>query len=108
MKKITATVKAWITSDYYGTAEIERDGDKAVGQLFYTNHDHTGTDGWCHVGSADITVTLLDQDAIIEKKVESLRKELTNHRANSHAHETELLEKINKLLAITYVAEVVS
>lgn len=108
MKKITATVKAWITSSYYGPAEIERDGDYAVGNLFYANNDMTGSDGWCHVGTADITVTLFDQDSIIEKKVESLRKELINHRANSHAHEVELEAKIQKLLAITYTPEVVA
>lgn len=106
MKKITATVKAWITSSYYGPAEIEQDGNDAVARLFYTNGDHTGTDGWCHVGTADITVTLLDQDAIIEKKVESLRKELVNHRASSHAHGVELEAKIQRLLAITYTPEV--
>ena len=102
MKTITATVKAWITSSYYGPAEIAKDGDKSVSQLFYSNHDHTGTDGWCLVGSAEITVTLLDQDAIIGKKVESLRQELTNHRVNAQMKENALQEKIQKLLAISY------
>jgi len=105
MKKITNTVKAWISSNYYGPDDVARDGDSAVSKLTYTEGDMTGVNGWCHIGSAEIIVTLFDQGVIIEKKVDSLRKELIKHRAHSHAHELQMEAKIQKLLAVTYTPE---
>lgn len=100
MEMITGTVKAWFTNDWYGPEELKRDGIKAVGFLGYSNSDMS-THGWTCIGTAEITITLVDQNQMVANKVEALRKEITKTRADAEMKARGLEEKVQQLLAIT-------
>lgn len=99
MKKISGTTSVWITNDYYGPAEIKRDGAKCVGKLSYCDHDMTST-GWTKIGKAQITLDLLSDEKMVESKVASIQAEITRVRADAENTITQLAEKLNSLLAI--------
>jgi len=58
--------------------------------------------GYTHVGHADIIVTIAPPDRIIGCKVASLRAELEKDRADSQMRQIGLLDKINKMEALSY------
>lgn len=100
MKTITGITKAWITGDYYGPAEIARDGPKAVAHLGYSDNDMS-SHGWTCIGEAEITLRMVSDDEIISNKVTALRKEIQTVRADAEAKATQLERKVQELLAIT-------
>ena len=102
MNTITGKVNAYITD--YSTIrpeEFATPTDKLIPRFYYSSADGIPT-GWTLAGEATITVHLVDQDALISNKVVALKKQLQQHRAESHKFETRLEDQISKLLAISY------
>lgn len=60
--------------------------------------------GYSLVGTAEVTMTLHDMDAVISNKVESLKEEKQRVIADAQAKATKLESQIQQLLAITYEA----
>lgn len=99
MITITGTVKAWASeySDFNPRAI-----DKATtAMLNFTNGD-MAKHGYTLVGTAEVTVKLMDHDTLIGNKVEALRTEAANIRAEATMKCTRIEEQINQLLAIEY------
>lgn len=103
-KTFTATTLAWLPS-YASMKEVNRHidadaTDQAISCIQMTNHDMT-EQGWTQIGTASVTITLQDDDAIVGNQVATLRKELQAARAEAHMREQSITDRINNLLAIT-------
>jgi hypothetical protein len=59
-------------------------------------------EGWLKVGTAEITVTYTDYNELREKAAEAIRAQMQEAAAKYQAMQTELQERLNKLLAIGY------
>lgn len=59
-------------------------------------------DGYTEVGFGEVTVTIVSADQILAGKVGALRAELAKDRIESQARQNALIDKINKLEALTY------
>ncbi len=107
MEQISGTVKAWITNEWVNTQDIKElaaDGhnDKALDKMSYSAHDMTGVAGWIEVGTAEVTVTFIDEDSIKLKLVEGLNKQIQDVQAEAEMKVRGIKEKIHNLMAITY------
>ena len=102
MNIITGKVNAYMTK-YSGMRleDFKTPTADLISRLQYTTPNNL-PDGWTLVGEATVTIEFIDQDAIICNKVESLRAELQQHRADSHVTQIRLEDQIAKLLAINY------
>lgn len=100
MKKIEGTIGVWLAGDGYGPEEIKRDGAKAINKLQFSNLDMS-SHGWTRIGTAEVTLSLMSEDKMVESKVASMRAEIQSIRATSENAITRLQEKIQSLLAIT-------
>ena len=99
MAKITGRTKVWITGEYYGPDDIKRDGPKCVGRLTYCEHDMSAS-GWSYIGTAEITLDLVDDKIMVDNKIETLRAEVKSIKAKAEMQATALEGKIQQLLAI--------
>ena len=98
---ITHKTKAWITSHSdIGPQELAH--AKVAEELNYTSHMGMVKQGWTVVGDAEITIMLVDQDTLVQNKVQALREELKTVRAEAQLKETKLESQIQNLLAISY------
>ena len=105
MKKITATVKAWLPG-HCGPNDLSDTPERAIDALSFTSHDMTSISGWTLAGTATVTVDLVDDQALVDNKVASLREELKQTRVAASMKEADIELKIQKLLAIEYTPEV--
>jgi hypothetical protein len=99
-------VPAWFTNDYKGPELLKGPAREAINAMAFVDptewsHDGEPPEGWTRVGTATITVELVDEEALVANKIDSLRHEITRVRADAHAKETHLAGKIQQLLAIT-------
>lgn len=103
-RTITATVDAW-----HGTfgrpTDLHGDPADAINSICFARFDLGLSLGWTFIGTADVTLHLVDDKQIIENKVESLRAEQTKVRANATARATDIERQIQQLLAIDYTPE---
>ena len=100
MAKITGKTKVWV-SEFYGPEEIKRDGAKCVQRMTYTDRDMTGGPcGFSLVGTAEITVDFVDEQIMVDNKIEALRAEVKSIKAKAEMEATALEGKIQQLLAI--------
>ena len=99
MTTITGTVKAWATP--YSNFDPRALDKTTPSMLAFTDAD-MATHGYTLVGEAEITVKLMDHDTIIGNKVDALRAEAANIRAEATMKCTRIEEQINQLLAIEY------
>ena len=99
MTIITGTVKAWATE--YSEFNPRALDKATTDMLSFTNGD-MAKHGYTLVGEAEITVKLMDHDTLIGNKVEALRAEAANIRAEATMKCTRIEEQINQLLAIEY------
>lgn len=68
-----------------------------------TFFDATETDAsWIKVGTAEVVVTLDDDDTVRENLVDSLRKEKSKVLAEAQAKATQIEDRIQSLLAISW------
>ena len=102
-RTITATVPAWIGKHSGLGPQTLANGseEEIVNGLTFVTFDMLSC-GYTLAGTAEIKVTLVDTDTLITNRVEMLRQELSQHRAEAHVKENAILEQINNLLAITY------
>jgi len=103
MKTKTQTVNAWlagIDADQAGSVESLQ-----LDSLVYCKPD-ISVGGWLKVGTAVITVTYEPANDLRQKAAEAIRAQMQEAAAKYQAMQTELQERLNKLLAIGYeVAE---
>ena len=99
-----ATASVWISQYSQFDAQSLQQTD-SIGGLVIAPYDMTES-GYTHVGEADVTITIASPDQIIGNKVASLRAQLESDRAESQRRQNELIDKINKLEALTYEPEV--
>jgi len=105
MKKIIGATKAWLP-DHSPLSPEEMQGDKAIQQLAFCTADMK-TSGWTYVGEATITVDMiLSPSELIASKIETLKSQQAKVRVEAQEKCNRLEDKIQNLLAITYVDEI--
>lgn len=96
--KITFTTKAWISSNSRLAPE-DLTTPEGAAQLHYTPHDMSSF-GDTFAGVAEVTLELIDKNALIDSKITSLREQAKSIRAEATARVTKIEGQINQLLAI--------
>jgi hypothetical protein len=98
------TAKVWISGYSPHDAESLQLATDICGMTLSEPDMNLGLspNAFTHVGEADVTITIANSDQIIGGKVASLRAQLESDRADSQRRQNELIDKINKLEALTY------
>jgi alkylated DNA nucleotide flippase Atl1 len=105
--KFTGTIDAWITSEddvsFKDIVDMAKSGDetRAVGEMAYCRLKMSGC-GWTKVGTATITVEMMDETDVNSAQMDVLKAELQNIRADNQRRENAILDRISKLSALTY------
>ena len=100
MRTLTAETKVF-ASEYSGIGpkELETWEDKTLAdRLIYSNTE--GIDGWTQIGTATVTVTLLESEQVIACAVEGLKAELQKTLADAEVKANMIREKIQNLLCL--------
>lgn len=100
MKITTKETNVWLTEHSYIGPDDFKEGMSSDAMAFY-DHDMTSS-GWTKVGTAVITMEVVDKAAMVESKIESLRALQTKTIADAQAKSTEIEGQIQKLLAISH------
>lgn len=104
--KIETTMPAWASCEYAMSAFLDclaaGKGEQAANQLHPTPHDMTGTAGWVKVGTAHITIELLDAKEIQNEQLAMLQAQLQKERADSQVRQNAILDQISKLQALEW------
>jgi hypothetical protein len=103
---ISATLNAFASSQWrldQLMACLKRgDRESAVDELSFSLSDMTsGECPWILVGKADVSVTLIPQDELVASQLRSLKAELDHARAEWLTKQKQIVERINKLQALT-------
>lgn len=96
----TGTLNAFINNSWTDLNTIAK-SDCPVGRINYSSSDMQGVVGWTKVGTAEITVTMADENEIVAGIVESIDKQILNTYAEAESNINLLKEKKQQLLAIT-------
>jgi allophanate hydrolase subunit 2 len=82
---------------------LERSPDRIVNDLAYSHPtiDMT-TSGWIAIGTAEITVTVNDHEALLKTQIDALRRTQKAIEAEASAKSTRIEQQIQSLLAIGY------
>ena len=96
---VTATVDAYLIQGF-GPEYLRKSDDEVINSLVFYQGDCI-PDSWVLVGNAQITVALINTDAVNEKLVKCWRAEQTEIRGNAEARFVALEAKIQNLLAIS-------
>lgn len=103
--KITTTQTAYVSSAYdmgrFVDAVTKGDHEGIATRLVFTECDMTDS-GWTKVGTAEITIELLDPKEIQNKQLAVLQAQLQKERADSQVRQNAILEAISKLTALEY------
>lgn len=104
--KIEIAASAYTISKYDMSRFIEcmKDGDteQAGRHISVAQHDMTGISDWVKVGTAHITVELLDAKEIQNEQLASLQAQLQKERADSQVRQNAILDAISKLQALEW------
>lgn len=102
MKQITSTATAWIPT-HETIRLLEQEPDRVIGDLAYAHpsQDMT-TSGWISIGTAEITVTVNDHEALLKTQINALREAQRAIEAEASAKSTRIEQQIQSLLAIVY------
>ena len=104
MKNITGTLKAWLPDHSHLNPE-QLHTEAALNALAFSSFCMRKS-GWTYVGEATITVDIiLEPEELIASKVETLKAQQTKLREEVQERINVLEDRIQSLLAITYVAE---
>lgn len=107
MNTFKAPVGIWINPYSQHDARSLQSADSVTGLVIWsTDMDESAPEGYTKVGTGEITVTIASADVIVQGKVEALRKELEQDRADSQARQNAPIRKISELEALTYEAGV--
>lgn len=104
MPTITETLVAWIPQ-YSGVSLEDLTNPKpgiTSGLSFTSATNDMSVHGWTRAGTAEITTTLIDSDALVLNKVASLKAEAAEIRAKAFKRCNEIDGQIQNLMAITY------
>lgn len=107
--KITATVGAYLRSeenrpDFVMALREPECYARLMGSvLCFSDFDMSRT--WARIGTAEITVTVMAEDAQVAEAVKTLKSQIEEARAKFLQFQADALEKISKLSALTYEAE---
>lgn len=103
-RTITATVPAWIASEYFDPKTLV-DGEpvKVVSELHYCTPaaDMTGY-GWVKCGTAEITLTIDDPREVINNKVDALHAQKRSVMAEAQMKLNKIEGQIQELMCIEY------
>lgn len=101
MSTKTQTMNAWLSSGSAShAANVQHlDLDRLI---FSATHCDMESAGWVKVGTAEITVTFEPSEAMREKAAARIRQQMQDAAAKYQAMQTELQDRLNKLLAIGY------
>jgi hypothetical protein len=101
MNTKTYSATAWLSPTYADMAgQVEQLGSNVL--AFTATNSDMASLGWVKVGTAEITVTYEPHEAMREKAAEAIRAQMQEAAAKYQAMQTELQERLNKLLAIGY------
>lgn len=107
MSKHTATLHAWL--DKYSSIEglFDSSAEAVVAALTYTrsapdDDSYFKREGYTHIGTAEITVTLPARDEVVSNKVAALRAERQAVLVKAEAESQEIEKQIQSLLAISF------
>ena len=98
-RTITAEVPAYLWSEFYGPQDLQQSAAEVVSVL--SLRDMRANQKYVLVGTANVTVELLDEDSIVANKIEALRAQKTQTLADAQAKATQIERQINELLALT-------
>lgn len=101
------TTQAWVTEfdqDTFVNGKLNNNHNEILTSIRFTNLDMTVA-GWTTVGTAEIEVTLHDDDKVKENLIESLQEQKKTIMAQTQVKLNQIEEKIQSLLAITYEGE---
>lgn len=107
---VTATVAAWISNISGDPARLVesiengRTVDAIEQMAFYGTPDRVKFGDWLRVGEADVVVRLLPRDEQVSIAVSALKQQLDDARAEWLTTQQKILDRINRLRAITYEA----
>ena len=102
MRTITAEVNASVFGGYATPDELMKMApEDAVGRLCATKDI---PDGWVKVGTATVTVTFDDDNAITGNLIDSLKATKEKTLADAQYEANQIEQKIQSLLAIEYKA----
>ena len=99
-RTITAEVPAYLFSIYYGPQDLQRP-DAEVANLL-TLRDMSASPDYVRVGTAQVTIDLVDQSEMVANKVEALKAQKQRTLADAQAKATAIESQIQQLLAITH------
>jgi hypothetical protein len=103
---VKGKLNAFLTNSWQSPKDLEHpEGQKVVSNMTYVESEMKGVGDWVKVGTAEITVTLFDQDKIVEEKVESVKAAMQKEEADHSVRMMHFTDKLNQLLAITHVPE---
>lgn len=102
-KTFTGTVNVWL-SEYAGPDLFKCAPEQVVKGVFFAQSDMS-QHGYTFVGQATVTFTAPDERQLVQNKVESLKVEKRRVLADAQKKATELEEKIQTLLAISWEGE---
>jgi hypothetical protein len=104
MKTVTGKTKAWLTD--YGDPKklLSNDDNEAISACVFYPGDMSNA-CWTYVGEATITIELVNEEQVISNKVDALKKSIVHVRADAQVAINDIQNKIDSLLAITYVPE---
>lgn len=103
MNTFTAPVGIWLGNYSRHDArslQIINNVDDLV--IWSTEMDRFAPANHTKVGTGEVTVTIAGVDEIVSGKVQALRKELEQDRADSQMRQNALIRKISELEALTY------
>lgn len=110
---LTATLQAWLPKDRQlaGLFDADVNAQQIVSACFLINEgpsiegrpaSYWEREGYTHIGSAQVMLTLNSRDALLANKVTSLQARKASVLADAQRTATEIEGEIQKLLAIGY------
>ena len=104
--KFTGNVDVWLSDPPYRGQQLKNaldrgDHDAAVHALSLSGSDMSDY-GWAKAGTAQVTVDLLEDDAILAEMVAGLRAKRKSILAEARAEATKIDDQIQSLLAIEH------
>jgi hypothetical protein len=98
----TGTLTAFITNSRTTPADIANKDSPLEGMSYYS--EDTDIECWIKVGTAQITVTMYDENKVLQGIVDSIDKQIQTTYAEAESKINLLKQKKQELLAITMEA----
>lgn len=104
--KIETTINAFTHSQYcmdrFTQLMSEGKHEEAANTLAFTDSDMKACPEYVKVGTAHVTIELLDAKEIQNEQLASLQAQLQKERADSQVRQNAILEQISKLQALEW------